>query len=235
MAMDSNSENVNLAEIVRSTADELKAELKAEFRDTIANLTSMIDQLKQSIDLKNDHISDLEQRITKVVQQNVKLSSEVSVMQRHIEDVVEVRIDDLEQYSRKNCLRIEGIKHDRAETNESLTTKVVDELNRYGAKISKDDIFRLHRIGRERTRLNGKRIARQTIVRFRNWGARSRAFSTKFCGTDDERKLRPAFVLLDLTRRRLTLLKRARAALDKHNVAHAYADGECRLLIKKTD
>ena len=78
--------------IVRSTADELKAELKAEFRDTVANLTSMIEDLKQSIIKKNERISDLEQRVINVVQQNVNLAGELSETQSYIENVVEVGI-----------------------------------------------------------------------------------------------------------------------------------------------
>ena len=220
--------HANIAELLRATAEELKA----EFRATVANLTATIEQLKQSIDQKNEHIRDLEQRVTKVVQSNVVLAGELSQIQNHICESVDVRIDDLEQYSRKPCLRVEGIPKVDGETNDILAGNVVAELNKYGAKISVNDIFRLHRIGRPRKKLNGERLPPQTIIRFQSWGARSRAYATKYTGTLNERKLRPAFVLLDLTKRRLNLLKKARVALTNHPVAHAYADAECRLMIK---
>ena len=225
--MESTTDNTDLAELLRSTADELKS----EFRATVAKLTATIDELKQSIDKKNELIRDLEQRVTSVVQRNVVLSGELSEMQNHITNVVEVHIDDQEQYSRKPCLRVEGIEQVPGETNDILATNVVGELNKYGANISVKDINRLHRIGRPRKNVNGDRLPPQTIIRFQSWGARSRAYATKFTGTAAERKLRPSFVLVDLTKRRLHLLKKARLALKNHPVAHAYADGECRLII----
>ena len=119
--MESTTDNTDLAELLRSTADELKS----EFRATVAKLTATIDELKQSIDQKNELIRDLEQRVTTVVQRNVVLSGELSEMQNHISNVVEVRIDDQEQYSRKPCLRIEGIEQVPGETNDILATNVV--------------------------------------------------------------------------------------------------------------
>ena len=225
--MDSASNTVDLAELLRSTTDELKA----EFRESVAQLTSVIDQLKLSIEAKNQRISDLENQVTHVVQRNVQLAGDIGAMRNDINNVA-IGLDDQEQYSRKPCLRMEGILKADGETNEILATKVVDSLNQLGANISTDDIFRLHRIGRQRTDRNGRKLPPQTIVRFTSWGARSRAYSTKFTGDDDQKKAGACFVMGDLTKRRLLLLNRARAALAKHPFAHAYADGECRLVVK---
>ena len=139
-------------------------------RDTVDTLQTTVAELKTALAAKDTRIDELEQRVTKVVQHNVELSSDVAVMKRHVY-ALEIKIDDQEQYSRKPCLRIEGITKDQGETNESLTTKVVKELNRFGAEVNISDIVRLHRIGRPRTTANGCHVAPQTIVRFRDWGA----------------------------------------------------------------
>ena len=98
-----------------------------------------------------------------------------------------------------------------------------------GAKISAEDVFRLHRSGKVHTR-NGKKVA-QVIMRFTNWSARARAFSTRYSGTWKERKARPHFVRPDLTKRRLSLLGSAQKSLTDHPFAHAYVDSECALIV----
>ena len=143
------------------------------------------------------------------------------------------KIDDLEQYGRKNSLRIEGIEISDNETNAILTQKVASTLHSMGAEVTPSDFFRLHRSGKPHTK-GGRRIA-QTIVRFTSWAARSRALKTRYFGTSEERKARPFFARLDLTKRRLALRNSAQASLVNHPFAHAYADGECGLLITNRD
>ena len=139
------------------------------------------------------------------------------------------KIDNIEQRSRKVNLRIEGIEVTDGETNANLTDKITKALNTMGTKVSGEDIFRAHRSGRTITRDN-KRVA-QTIVSFRSWSARTRAFDTRYAGTWEERKKRPYFVRHDLTKRRQQLLKSAQDHLEKHPHAHAYANRECNLFI----
>ena len=194
-------------------------------RTTTAELKSEIDALKLLINTKNEQISELNDKVVQVVKQNVNLSSEV----KRLTDNVFVKIDDLEQYDRKNNIRIEGIELSENETNAQLTKKVTDTLNSMGAEVTASDYFRLHRSGTPHTK-NGKKIA-QTIVRFRSWAARSRAYKTRYFGTDAERKARPFFVRQYLTKRRLNLLSAAQNALSDHPIAHAYVDSENNLLI----
>ena len=110
--------------------------------------------------------------------------------------------------------------------------KVVDTLNNLGADIGPSDIFRLHRSSKPRTTDDGRTVS-QTIVKFTNWSARASAYSTRFDGgTMKERMARPGFVNLDLTKRRLGLLARAKKALKDHPNAHSYANSECRLVVR---
>ena len=125
---------------------------------------------------------------------------------------ISIQIDDLQQYSRKYSLHIEGIEMMENETNVMLSKKVEETLNSLGANVSSADFVRLHRSSQPRKMKNGRTVA-QTIVKFRNWSARSSAYETRFVGTWEPRKKRPCFVRLDLTKRRLGLMKHARDLL----------------------
>ena len=65
-----------------------------------------------------------------------KLQDEVNELQ--------VKHDDMEQYSRRMCLRISGIPE--AE-NEDVTKLVLDFAKRVNANVGPSDIDRAHRVG----------------------------------------------------------------------------------------
>ena len=206
-------------------SDGVKKYLAELLHSSTLELKNEIDELKSLINNKNEQIAELNEKVIHVVQRNIELAGEL----KEVRHDFEIKIDDLEQYGRKNSLRIEGIEVCENESNTQLTKKVAEVLNVMGANITPNDFFRLHRSGRPHMR-NGKRVA-QTIVRFKSWSARSRAYQTRYTGTKEERESRDQFVRLDLTKRRLALLSSAQTLLDKHLFAHAYADSECSLLI----
>ena len=92
-----------------------------------------------------------------------------------------------------------------------------------------NDIFRLHRSGQKRTDEQGRSVA-QIIMRFGNWAARSRAYGARKKAIEDES---PIYIKVDLTKRRLNLLKKARTMLDEYNGFYASVDGECNLCVGK--
>ena len=135
----------------------------------------------------------LGKQIDKLVEQKVavkvaSLQSEVNTLQtslakvqKDLKDVI-VRNDDLEQYSRRSCLRISGIPEDG---NDDTTRAVLDLAHRCGANINQDDIDRSHRVGRPKeTAIDEEDIAdisdeqqvsaksREIIVKFHSYGAR---------------------------------------------------------------
>ena len=221
-----------LSEGVKEYLNKLLQSYTADQRKATAELTSLlsaqIDELKSIVNEKNQLIEQLSEKVVSVVQRNVELSGEL----QHLRESTHVGVDDLEQYGRKNNLRIEGIVVGDEETPAQLTAKVAETLNAMGAEVTPDDFFRLHRSGKTRM-VDGRRVA-QTIVRFRSWAARTRAFTTRYAKTGETREVvraRPHFVRLDLTKRRLLLLDNAQSKLRNHDHAHAYADSECNLLV----
>ena len=93
---------------------------------------------------------------------NIELWAEL----KHVRENCDVKINDLEQYGRKNMMRIEGIELSDDESPTQLTKKVTDTLNSMGAEVTAEDFFRLHRSGRAHMK-NGRRVA-QSIVRFKS-------------------------------------------------------------------
>ena len=192
-----------------------------------AELKRDIENLQLKLDVKNKLIEELNDKVIDVVQRNVQLADELKLARENCDE----KIDDLEQYGRKNSLRVEGIEVSQNETNADLTIKVAKALNSLGAKVTSTDFFRLHRSSGSRTTKDG-RVVSQCIVKFNSWAARSRAYGTRFIGTRTDRLKKPYFVRLDLTRRRLDLLMQAQNLLEDHPTTHAFADSECKLAVK---
>lgn len=68
--------------------------------------------------------------------------------------------DKMEQYSRRENLRISGWEEEEDESEEVLEAKVIEHADTIGVKIEQDDISVVHRLGRPREG------GRPVIVRF---------------------------------------------------------------------
>lgn len=128
-------------------------------------------------------------------------------------DELKARNDELEQYSRRSCLRIAGIPETR---QEDVPNIVLNLANRVGADIRPEDIDRAHRVGRMQavntgseqngnTDGNGARrsnIGREIIVKFCNYGARLKLLKGRATLRDEHAKI---FINEDLTKTRVSL------------------------------
>lgn len=128
--------------------------------------------------------SMLHEEITQIVQINVTSAtaalqtelSDVKAKCKKLEDevlVLQTKYDDIEQYSRRMCLRISGI----AETErEDINKIVLDFAARVNANVGPEDIDRAHRVGKVSgtNENNGARAtrSREIIIKFTNSTAR---------------------------------------------------------------
>ena len=208
-------------------SDDAKKYLDDLLRQYTTELKGEIDELKTLLNTKNDQIEELNEKVINVVKRNIELTEEL----RNTREYLEIKIDDNEQYSRKDSLRIEGIEYVPGETHQDLGKKIVDSLGSLGANVTLQDFHRYHRSSRPRTLENGRVVA-QTIVRYNNWMARASSLRASQTGSRKERLARPQFVKVDITKRRLSLLKKAQNALHDHPIAHAFVNNECALKIK---
>ena len=134
----------------------------------------------------------LQQEIDQIV--TIKVDAATATLRSQLNDVqnrckfleeevkeLKVKNDDIEQYSRRMCLRISGLKEF---DHEDVTAKVLDFAKKVDVNISDDDIDRAHRVGRRNTESsdaddwNEQSIgatsskSREIIVKFTNSSAR---------------------------------------------------------------
>ena len=139
-------------------------ELRSMIQSTITEaVKTSLEKLTNIIDIHEGRIHDLECRLDKsskelsnVITENDKLKSEVA--QLHDE------LNVLEQYSRRNCVRVFGMSECAEENADDLIKKLAHD--RLGLEISDNDIDRSHRIGKP-----DRKGQRAIIVKFTNYSA----------------------------------------------------------------
>ena len=117
----------------------------------------LFEREKENDKLK-DKIKNLEKKITDQEDENQQLKRDIETS----ETVAKEKLNDLEQYGRRNSIRIVGINEDDDETAEDTMQKVVDFVNEKikNVSITKYDIDIAHRIG------DKKKGKRQIIAKF---------------------------------------------------------------------
>ena len=117
-----------------------------------------------SSDLKKE-IAHLNDNLSKKDQVIKDLENKVSVL--------EFKYDELEQYSRRNSLRITGLSENDNEDPCETTLNLFDRMD-INPKISIEDIDRVHHVGPKR----GDN-PRQMLIKFANYRARHRVFKAR--------------------------------------------------------
>lgn len=157
-----------------------------KFLDIIATkLSNMVmvkigDKLQQLM----DKCEALEKSNTRLKEENEELATS---------------LDELQQYTRRNSLRIFGLKEEK---NENVDQAVVNILNdKLGVAISIDNIDRCHRLGAFRP---GSQKPRAIIIKFTSYRYRAKVFHEK-------KKLKGSGITIreDLTRARMEILNNA--------------------------
>ena len=194
-------------EQLRTVLDEKLSPLKSE----IVDLRKKVGEMTEFLDLANamyeEIISKLkasEAQNAKVIEENKILRIAIQEMDKKVENYNQ-SLDDLEQYSRRECLEIRGIPlSDSEDTNE-----IVVELGKcMGLEIEEDDISVSHRIpNRRKDRKQNlaiivkfvRRDSKDAYYKARN---RLKDITTKDLGYDQSNKI---FINENLTERRKEL------------------------------
>ena len=116
--------------------------------------------VKQQVALQT---KDLKTEIAQLKGENSLLKDEINVIRVHH--------DELEQYSRRTCVRIGNIRESEGESTDDI---VLEVSKKSGADISAHDIDRSHRVGKLK---QGK--TREIIVKFVNYKARTRFITSR--------------------------------------------------------
>ena len=114
------------------------------------------------------------------------------------------KVDELEQYGRRVCLRIEGVEHQANEKSEEVLEKVVNIIKEPETEILKSVLDRAHRIVPTHTDNNTGKKMQNIIVRFTTFRHRTLLYA------NPENIKSCARIRLDLTKDRYSLLVSAR-------------------------
>ena len=166
------------------TFHEEAKESQIKVTESLEFMSAKFDDLEKEIKKKDGKINQLEKTIENLVEKQKTLSSE---------------IDGLEQYSRRNCLVLNGVNESNNEsTNEILIKTFSEEL---GVEIKEDDLDRSHRLGKPKRKDNKPR---PTIVKFARYAVRGEIFTNR-------RKLKVKLLLIteSLASSRMQLLSEA--------------------------
>lgn len=212
-----------------------------ELKDYLENLLKPLathETIKELFEkFETDIISKFEEKIRAQDEKIEQLESKLAMRMNTIDvllDKLQVRCDDNEQYSRRNCLRIHGVEC--AENGNEDVTKILKNCyEESGIEFNEKDVDRVHRIGKSYENDDGKMV-RPIIVKFRSWNARNKFYKSRPRShvKGVKKPCAQTFrVSLDLTKRRLDLLRNARQLCENHErVAFVFADMNCSLVVK---
>ena len=162
----------------------------------------------------------IESKLGPIKEENARLTKENIELTKRVTKL-ESAIDDSEQYSRRNSLRVSNVKEDSDENTDQIVLSIANELN---VDISPNDIDRSHRVGKPSTSK-----PRDILVKFATYRARQRLYGIRSSLKNSEYD--GVFLNEDLTQRRSKLLYEARLKVKENYLQGAWSmDG--RLFIK---
>ena len=167
--------------------------LKDTFRGEIVGLVNGI--VEGVVNGLQDQVKELETSNNKLAEENDLLRARVATLER--------KVDQGEQYSRRNCLRISGVKEAPLENTDNIVMQLAAAID---ADVDLPQIDRSHRLGdptKARTR------PRDIIVKFATYRSRQALFKQRTLLK--ERGHQGVFVNEDLTKFRSSLLYNARS------------------------
>ena len=216
-----------LEEQLRPIKDALSKLITSEALET--RLISLEEKLVKKI---NDQAVEIEQLKT---WQN-QLEGRVAILE-NLTRLQEIKSDDVEQYGRRFCLRINGIPLKTREKEQDLRERVHKEITSMGLNIPREAIDRIHRTGKkfesddrdEDGNVTGVSIKQQVIMHFTGWRSRTMVYRAR-------KKSKLLRFKVDLTRRRAKLLAKAKKDTEGiDQIKYVFADINCRLNVRFSD
>ena len=191
--------------------------LKETFRGKIE---SMVDSVVKGV------LKGLQERITALEKTNDALQTENKALTSKVASL-EKQIEQGKQYSRRNCLRISGLKEEANEDTDALVMSIASTI---GSEIQISDIDRSHRVGSPR---HQRDRPRDVIVKFATYRSRQKFFKRRTALKDTG--YRGVFVNEDLTRQRSSLLYEARKLFKSSLVKGAWSSDGTILVRDQSD
>ena len=216
--------------VAKRTADVLSPTMispptKAVCTDLVDNLIAALQDDRTMQVLKDvmsvaitEKLVELTTEVTVLKKENIALKGKLNMLQTKC-DELDAKQDDLEQYGRRNCLRLHtAIPEVRDEDTDEI---VIQAAQAIGANVTREDISRSHRVGRKR---DDK--PRAIIFRLLSYRKRREIYVRRKQLPEDQ------FLTEDLTARRAHLLYLCRQLRKKEVLQYVWtSDG--RVLVKE--
>ena len=119
-----------------------------KMKKKVNDLDKTVNDLKKTADGLKKQVTDKQVELNEQKEENKKLTEKLETLTVNSE----AKMNDLEQYTRKNSVRISGISETGNETAEQSIEIVVDKLNSKieDLNLQKDDIDIAHRVGKRK-------------------------------------------------------------------------------------
>lgn len=152
------------------------------------------------------------QGLAKVIAEEVKkvtepLVEKIGVMEKKVKQLQD-DLDAQEQYSRRESLRISGLRQEEGEDIEERVLQMFNRQMKVSPPIAPNDIARVHRVGSKNPK--NATVPRQVLVKLSSYKVRAKVFKHKVNLTGSQLSINE-----DLTKQRAYVLYLARKA--KHN------------------
>jgi len=123
----------------------------SDMRKEVSELTGLVSSLRLEVADKQQKINSLNTRV----------------------EELEASVDTLEQYSRRNSLRISGVPEEPYEDTGEVFLKLINSRTQIHPALTINEIDRIHRVGAKKT---DKPSSRQIIVKFATYRSRQRVY-----------------------------------------------------------
>ena len=161
-----------LAKLLVCSLRNIEAQVKNLFK---VNEEAKISHIKMtvSLDALSKKIDELETKIKSEDEKIKLLENRVEILEEEKESQGK-EIDDLEQYSRRNCLLLHGVVQTNTEcTDDIIIITCAEEL---GIDVKQEDLDRSHRLGKVKRNDNKPR---PIVVKFARYAVRNKVFSSR--------------------------------------------------------
>lgn len=132
----SNEDVIKLLQEMRAESKRQIDHLETELGKSVENCHAKIGDLLTKFNEQSEIMKNFEGRFEVVIQENTNLKAKVKSL--------EVRLDEMEQYSRVNCLEINGVPEAENENTYDVVQAVGHSL---GIEITEDMVDACHRLG----------------------------------------------------------------------------------------
>ena len=123
-------------------------------------------ELSTNLEFMQGEVNDLKH-------EDEKLSARV----KRLEEQLEIKTEELEQYSRRACLVITGVPESKQEDTRAIVNNFCRD--KLGVELLQRDLARTHRLGSRKEEVNGKMISRLIIAKFTTYEVRDLVFRYK--------------------------------------------------------